>query len=494
MPTLTIEERLTRLERGNTKRHGVGFSAVKVIEHLVSDGSAPNTPSGLANSDVLVTHVGSGIQQTTFIFQWTKNTEPDLSHYEFQFRLDAQNTWDVRMVRETSPQAGDPGISVNGMVPGVDYKARVRAIDLAGNPSAFAEFNGGSAITSTADTGPSGAPSLFGLFAGDGSDGAKTFSINGTLANPKQYTTLTIDSAVEVTPAADGVMLIAVTGLLDNNGIIKATGANGSNGANGSTGSAAGGAGGTGVNGVLDGSAGGDGVPSGGDGDVGVDATTLSTEAITGDTLDAVRLAGASGGGGGGGGDLSDTFKGGAGGAGKANVGAAGAAGTSAAAAIGGDGGDAGTGTNFFTDIYPGFVERFTLAGYGAPGAGGGGGAAHDVSANTPGAGGGGGQGAGIVYIECGSYDGTTGVVQAHGGDGGNGGNAEAAGGPDTGGGGAGSGAGGGLVCIRYKVLVNSGTNTATKGNGGTAGTGAYAGGAGGDGAAGLVVLLAAHV
>lgn len=291
---------------------------------------------------------------------------------------------------------------------------------------------------------------------GSGTDGAATISGDTTLTSDKYYTTLTVNSGVNLNTGGYAIYCsesATINGTLRNNG---------SNGSNGGTDGAAGGAGGAGAAGVTftAGTAGGNGGDSGlwaglvagGVGTAGANKTCLGSN-------------GSAGGRGGDDAGINPTNTPGAGGTATSE--------TVESSFISGNVLTAGSVNTAAR------VVRFKCSTNGfllstAPGAGGGSGGDPQGGANGNGGGGGGGSG-GVVFLAAPTITvGASGAIQSNGGNGGNGG-----GGAGYGGGG-GAGGNGGNIFLLYKTLTNNGSIVA---NGGTKGTGGTAtGGNGADG------------
>lgn len=177
------------------------------------------------------------------------------------------------------------------------------------------------------------------------------------------------------------------------------------------------------------------------------------------------------------------------------NGAAAGGGGNSGGAAIGGSAGTAGTTTATTIKLIANWhlatlldiaADGATKKFQGSASAAGGG--AGGSSAGTSGGGGGGGSNGGVLAMYAKSLTiGAAGVISSNGGKGGNG----AAGvSGNSGGGGGGGGGNGGIVVLVYNTLSNSGSVTASLGAQGTKGAGAGSGAAGVDGTAGLAGLI----
>lgn len=266
---------------------------------------------------------------------------------------------------------------------------------------------------------------------GDGSDGAVTISVDTTLTRDMYYSSLTVNSAINLTTAG---FKIFVSGTLSNAGTIRH---NGTAGAAGS------------------------GITSGAGG-AGAAAGTLGAGATGATTGAAAAAAGQAGG-------ASATAMG-------ESAGAGGAGGT------GGAGGAAGVATYApHRNTAPAIVYGITLI---TGGAGGGSGGNGSTSGGTRGNGGGGGGGGGIVYLRASTLT-NTGTISALGGAGGAGAASVGTGGN----GGGGGGGGGGVIYLLYRT-VTLGTATVAGGAGGAAGAngGGTAGVAGSAGTTGRLI------
>ena len=311
-------------------------------------------------------------------------------------------------------------------------------------------------------------PSIFGVFAGDGSDGVQIVSvatnfsaIDGSVANYAQYTNLTINNGQ--TLAIDtGWAFIGVNGKLTIAGIISADGQGESGGAAttayGGAGTRADGVGDT----TSDAAATRKGVTFANNTSFPVSDATIGTQQhpIFGCLSGAGGGGGASAGEDGGAGGGAGSF-GGAGGSGAVGDNAIATPTNKIKAFTGGSAGD---------NITHGYSHNiFLITAY----RGAGGGAGGDTNPT-------GGKGGGVIYIECNELV-LTGTLTA---DGANG--ADGVGGNDGGGGGGGAG----IIIIRAKIITtNAGIVTVAGGAGGTK-WGVGTGKNGGDGAIGFKEII----
>lgn len=321
------------------------------------------------------------------------------------------------------------------------------AVDNVGNVSAQSYAGDGSPLTGLA-------ASLFDVFGGDGSNGARVVSGTESVPLRAQYTTLTLNTgSVLRTSSSDGRAYIAVQGRCIIRGTLDGRGRGAPGGSQLSAGTHFGGL--PGRNAMY------------------VQARTEVPGCI-------------SGAGGGGGSGLS--YAGGNGGGGEGGGGAAddGAEAVGTWKRVGLTGGSSGLLTGATkTD---GFARLLAC-----PGAGGGSGATYNGDGSgTNVQGGGGGAGGAVIYLECGEFEFVAGgALDARGT---NGGNATCSGtactnGTDAAGGGGGGG--GGVVLVRTRSVVsNAGVVQVSGGAGGNgAGLGGNSGGTGASGFADIVIV-----
>lgn len=124
-----------------------------------ADPVPPAAPTGMTDSSA-TNQDDQGDWSAILILGWNASTETDLDYYVIQVRRTASADWMTYTTRDTAYE-------VDGLIPGAAYRARLAAVDKAGNISAWANFNSGSDITLTADTTPPAAPSnvvVTGLF------------------------------------------------------------------------------------------------------------------------------------------------------------------------------------------------------------------------------------------------------------------------------------------------------------------------------------------
>jgi len=106
--------------------------------------TAPATPTTPSHSTATVTD-DRGNQTGSLRLDWADNAELDLSGYQVEALLTGETRWSTQRV--TASEGVFEGFPLGSTV-----KARVKAIDLGGNESAYLDFNSGSAITMPTDT------------------------------------------------------------------------------------------------------------------------------------------------------------------------------------------------------------------------------------------------------------------------------------------------------------------------------------------------------
>jgi hypothetical protein len=106
--------------------------------------ATPATPTGASDSTATVTD-DRGNQTGSLRLDWADNAELDLSGYQVEALLTGETRWQTQRV--TASEAVFEGFPLGSTV-----SARVKAIDLGGNESAYLSFNGGAAITMPTDT------------------------------------------------------------------------------------------------------------------------------------------------------------------------------------------------------------------------------------------------------------------------------------------------------------------------------------------------------
>jgi len=104
----------------------------------------PATPTSASDSTDTVTD-DRGNQTGSLRLDWADNAELDLSGYQVEALLTGETRWATQKV--TASEAVFQGFPLGSTV-----SARVKAVDLGSNESAYPNFNGGAAITMPTDT------------------------------------------------------------------------------------------------------------------------------------------------------------------------------------------------------------------------------------------------------------------------------------------------------------------------------------------------------
>lgn len=115
----------------------------------IRDDQAPAVPTGLAAATGTVVDA-DGTVQVFLDYSWAANTEADLDRYELQFKRQADAAFTSVLVPK-----GTTAHRVTGAVGNVAHDARIRAIDVWGNASAFSTVV---TITTAKDTAAPAAP------------------------------------------------------------------------------------------------------------------------------------------------------------------------------------------------------------------------------------------------------------------------------------------------------------------------------------------------
>lgn len=127
----------------------------------IRDDQAPVVPTGLAAGTGTTVDV-DGTIQVFLDYSWTANTEADLDRYELQFKRQADTNWTTRMIPK-----GTTALREVGLVSNVATDARLRAIDIWGNASAFSTV-----VTITTDKDATAPPTPSGVTGGGGVESA----------------------------------------------------------------------------------------------------------------------------------------------------------------------------------------------------------------------------------------------------------------------------------------------------------------------------------
>jgi hypothetical protein len=97
----------------------------------ITDTTAPAFPTGLGLATGTVI-APDGTVQVFLDASWNANAEVDLDYYELQFRRQGDTNFTTRFIRKGTQANREVGVIGN-----ITYEAKIRAVDISGNPSAF---------------------------------------------------------------------------------------------------------------------------------------------------------------------------------------------------------------------------------------------------------------------------------------------------------------------------------------------------------------------